>query len=321
MFTPSIRIFQMETLVIAIGGNSLLLPGSPMSVENQRSAVWETAFHLSALAISGYRIVITHGNGPQVGQIMRRSELAKDEVPPTVLDYAVAETQGGIGYQIQQALVDELGKRGRHIPVATVVTQVEVSKDDPGFKHPTKPIGSFMDKETAMDRKLKLGWQVTEDSGRGWRRIVASPWPQKIIEKDTIKMLVDAGTIVIACGGGGIPVTNGAVEVSGVEAVIDKDRASSVLAGELSADILLISTAVKKVCLNFGKPNEVSLDKLTVSEAKQYINEGHFAKGSMLPKIEACVHFLENGGKKAIITDPNHIEKALKGESGTIISQ
>lgn len=309
----------METLVVAVGGNSLLLPGSAMSVENQRAAVWETAFHLSALAISGYRIVITHGNGPQVGQIMRRSELAKDEVPPTVLDYAVAETQGGIGYQIQQALVDELRKRGRHIPVATVVTQVGVSLSDPGFKNPSKPIGSFMDKETAMDRKLKMGWDVTEDSGRGWRRIVASPWPLRIIEKDTIKMLVDAGTIVIACGGGGIPITNGAEEVSGVEAVIDKDRASSVLAGELSADILLISTAVKKVCLNFGKPDEVRLDTLSVSEARRYINEGHFAKGSMLPKIEACVHFLENGGKKAIITDPNHIVKALEGESGTTI--
>ncbi len=311
----------METIVIAVGGNSLLLPGSPMSVENQRAAVWETAFHLSALAVSGYRLVVTHGNGPQVGQIMRRSELAKSEVPETILDYAVAETQGGIGYQIQQALSEELTKRGKTFPVASIVTQVEVSSKDPGFKDPSKPIGSFMDEKTAKDRELKLGWKVVEDSGRGWRRVVASPWPNKIVESETIKLLVSAGTIVIACGGGGVPVIRGEEGLSGIEAVIDKDRASSVLAGELSAEILLISTAVPKVCLNFGKPNQISLDKVTLPEIKKYLSEGHFAKGSMLPKIEACIHFLENGGQRAIITDPNHINKALEGKSGTVITK
>ncbi|MEZ4813550.1 MAG: carbamate kinase, partial [Caldisericia bacterium] len=192
----------METIVIAVGGNSLLLPGSPMSVENQRAAVWETSFHLSALAASGYKLVVTHGNGPQVGQIMRRSELSKAEVPETVLDYAVAETQGGIGYQLQQALSEELDKRGVKLPVCSIVTQVEVSSKDPGFSDPSKPIGSFMDEKTAKDRELKLGWKVVEDAGRGWRRVVASPWPQSIIEKDIIKQLVSSGTLVIACGGG-----------------------------------------------------------------------------------------------------------------------
>ncbi|HOO97441.1 MAG TPA: carbamate kinase [Caldisericia bacterium] len=311
----------METLVVAIGGNSLLLPGSPMTVENQRAAVWETSFHLAAAAESGYRLVVAHGNGPQVGQIMRRSELSKSEVPETVLDYAVAETQGGIGYQIQQALSEELQKRGQQIDVVTLVTQVEVSSKDPGFKDPTKPIGSFMDKKTAKDRQLKLGWNIVEDSGRGWRRVVASPIPQKIVEGKLIAKLVEDGVIVIACGGGGIPVVRGEEGLSGIEAVIDKDRASAVMANQIGAEILLISTAVPKVCLHFGKPDEIALDRLTVTEARKHMSEGHFAKGSMLPKIEASVNFVENGGKMAIITDPAHISKALTFEAGTIITK
>ncbi len=311
----------MQRIVIAIGGNSLLLPGSAQTVANQRAAVWETAFHIAAAASQGYGIIVSHGNGPQVGQIMRRSELASVEIPETTLDYAVAETQGGVGYQIQQALAEELSKRGLPSKVITVVTQVEVSSSDKGFKNPTKPIGSFMDEKMAKDRALTLGWNVVEDSGRGWRRVVASPWPVSIIESETIKMLVDSGTIVVACGGGGIPVVKTPEGLAGIEAVIDKDRASAVLAGEVQADILLISTAVPKVCLNYGKPNEIALDKLTLGQAKKYLEEGHFAKGSMGPKIEAAIYFLEHGGRLAVITDPPHITKALKGEAGTFIAR
>ncbi|HNW32186.1 MAG TPA: carbamate kinase [Caldisericia bacterium] len=311
----------MERIVIAVGGNSLLLPGMTQTVQNQRAAVWETAFHIAAAVSAGYGIIVSHGNGPQVGQVMRRSELASHEVPETTLDYAVAETQGGIGYQLQQALTEELSKRGIKKNVITVVTQVEVSSSDKGFKNPTKPIGSFMDEKTAKERALTLGWNVVEDSGRGWRRVVASPWPQSIIEKDTIKDLVDSGIVVIACGGGGIPVVKGPEGLSGIEAVIDKDRASAVLALEVKASKLLVSTAVPKVCLNYGKPNQVQLDKLTLDEAKKYSEEGHFAKGSMGPKIEASIHFLENGGQQAVITDPAHITLALKGDAGTIVSR
>lgn len=309
----------MQRIVIAIGGNSLLLPGSAQTVENQRAAVWETIFHIANAASQGYGIIVSHGNGPQVGQIMRRSELASIEVPETTLDYAVAETQGGIGYQIQQALAEELSKRNLPSRVLTVVTQVEVSSSDNGFKNPTKPIGSFMDEKTSKDRALTLGWDIVEDSGRGWRRVVASPWPVSIIESDTIRMLVDYGVIVVACGGGGIPVVKSPEGLIGIEAVIDKDRASAVLAGEVQAETLLISTAVPNVCINYRKPNETALDYITIVQAKKYMEEGHFAKGSMGPKIEASIYFLEHGGKVAIITDPTHITKALKGEAGTFI--
>jgi carbamate kinase len=311
----------MERIVIAVGGNSLLMQGQNQTVLNQRAAVWETSFHIAAAAAAGYGIIVTHGNGPQVGLVMRRSELAASEIPETMLDYAVAETQGGIGYQIQQALAEELSKRGINSHVVTVVTQVEVSSSDPGFKNPSKPIGSFLDEKTAKERALTLGWKIVEDSGRGWRRVVASPWPVSIIENETIKMLVECGTVVIACGGGGIPVTKSPEGWVGIEAVIDKDRASAVLANEVNADILLISTAVPKVCLNFGKPDQISLDTLTLEDAKKYLADGHFAKGSMGPKIEAAIHFLENGGKKAVITDPTYITKSLKGEAGTTITR
>lgn len=308
-----------EKVVIAIGGNSLLLPGMNMTVANQRNAVWETAFSVASIAADGYRVIISHGNGPQVGLVMRRSELAKPEIAETTLDYAVAETQGGIGYQLQQALQDELAKRGIHEMVLTVVTQCEVSSADPGFKNPTKPIGSFMDKDTAMKMKQLMGWNVVEDSGRGWRRVVASPWPKSIIEAEAIKFLVENNAIVIACGGGGIPVVKSAEGLAGIEAVIDKDRASAVLALEVKADILLISTAVPKVYINFGKPDQKALDVVNLETAERYMAEGHFAKGSMGPKVEAAVHFIRNGGKKAVITDPGHIKKALAGEAGTII--
>lgn len=310
--------------VVAVGGNSLITDKNNPDVPHQWDAVRETCTHLADMIEDGWTLIVTHGNGPQVGYILRRNELAAPEVHTTPLDIIGADTQGSIGYMLQQALRNELYSRGIRKPVVAVVTQVLVDKDDPGFKHPSKPIGSFL--EEADARKFEEdGWQVVEDSGRGWRRVVASPIPLRVIEQDAIKTLTDADNIVIAVGGGGIPVvhnTKGELrELKGVYAVIDKDRATSLLARELDADLLLISTAVEKVALNFGKPNEEWLDHMTLAEAKQYLAEGiHFAPGSMAPKIEAVISFLENGGKKALITDPPNIARALRGETGTFIT-
>ena len=309
--------------VVAVGGNSLITDKNNPDVPHQWDAVRETCRHLANMIEDGWTLIVTHGNGPQVGYILRRNELAAPEVHTTPLDIIGADTQGSIGYMLQQALRNELYSRGIRKPVVSVVTQVLVDKDDPGFQNPNKPIGSFMEEEEAREFE-KDGWQVVEDAGRGWRRVVASPIPLRVIEQDAIKTLTDADNTVIAVGGGGIPVvhnTKGELrELSGVYAVIDKDRATSLLAKELEADLLLISTAVEKVALNFGKENEEWLDSMTLVEAKQYLAEGiHFAPGSMAPKIEAVVTFLENGGKKALITDPKNIARALKGETGTFI--
>ena len=309
--------------VVAVGGNSLITDKHHPDVPHQWDAVRETCRHLADMVEDGWTLVVTHGNGPQVGYILRRNELASHEVHPTPLDVIGADTQGSIGYMLQQALRNELNSRGIDKPVVSVVTQVLVDRDDPGFKNPTKPIGSFM--EEADARKFEAeGWQVVEDAGRGWRRVVASPIPLEVVEQDAIQTLTSAGNIVIAVGGGGIPVVQNKKgelrELSGVFAVIDKDRASALLAQQIGADLLLISTAVEKVALNFGKPNEQWLDHMTLAEAKTYMAEGtHFAKGSMAPKIEAVITFLETGGKKALITDPANIARALRGETGTFI--
>ncbi|MBP6470959.1 MAG: carbamate kinase [Chloroflexi bacterium] len=309
--------------VVAVGGNSLITDKHHPDVPHQWDAVRETCRHLADMVEDGWTLVVTHGNGPQVGYILRRNELASHEVHPTPLDVIGADTQGSIGYMLQQALRNELNSRGIDKPVVSVVTQVLVDREDPGFKNPTKPIGSFM--EEADARKFEAeGWQVVEDAGRGWRRVVASPIPLEVVEQDAIQTLTTAGNIVIAVGGGGIPVVQNKKgelrELSGVFAVIDKDRASALLAQQIGADLLLISTAVEKVALNFGKPNEQWLDHMTLAEAKAYMAEGtHFAKGSMAPKIEAVITFLETGGKKALITDPANIARALRGETGTFI--
>ncbi|MBK6328364.1 MAG: carbamate kinase [Chloroflexi bacterium] len=309
--------------VVAVGGNSLITDKHHPDVPHQWDAVRETCRHLADMVEDGWTLVVTHGNGPQVGYILRRNELAAHEVHATPLDVIGADTQGSIGYMLQQALRNELNSRGINKPVVSVVTQVLVDRDDPGFKNPTKPIGSFM--EEADARKFEAeGWQVVEDAGRGWRRVVASPIPLEVVEQDAIQTLTSAGNIVIAVGGGGIPVVQNQKgelrELSGVFAVIDKDRASALLAQQIGADLLLISTAVEKVALNFGKPNEQWLDHMTLAEAKAHMAEGtHFAKGSMAPKIEAVITFLEAGGKKALITDPANIARALRGETGTFI--
>lgn len=309
--------------VIAIGGNSLIKDEKKKSVEDQYQAAKETTFHIADMIESGWDVAIGHGNGPQVGFILRRSEIAAKvegmhEVP---LDVCGADSQGAIGYALQQTLQNELYRRGIKKSVATVVTQVLVDKNDAAFKHPSKPIGSFMDEAEAKRREKEMGWTVVEDAGRGWRRVVASPLPKEVVELDAVEALIKAGTIVVTVGGGGIPVIDvGDHEYQGVAAVIDKDFASSLLARLIKADMFLISTAVEKVAIHFGKPEQKWLDKMTVAEAKAYLEEGiHFAKGSMAPKIEAAIWYLENGGKEALITNPENIGRALKGETGTRI--
>ncbi len=311
-----------KTAVIAIGGNSLIKDNAHQKIEDQYQAAKETCYHIADMIEAGWNVAIGHGNGPQVGLILRQSEVAAkvENLPETPLDVCGAESQGLIGYLLQQNLQNELFRRKIHQNVATVITQVLVDKNDPAFLHPTKPIGGFMTEQEAKRKAEELGWTVVEDAGRGWRRVVASPDPKEVVELDTIKALIEAGVIVITVGGGGIPVIDkGDGDYMGVAAVIDKDFASSLLAQEINADIFIISTAVEKVALNYGKPNEKLIDRMTVAEAKQYIQEGHFAKGSMLPKVQACIRYLEAGGKEALITNPENIGRALRGETGTWI--
>lgn len=314
---------EKKIAVVAIGGNSLIKDKQHKTVEDQYQAAKETTQHIADMIEAGWDVAIGHGNGPQVGFILRRSEIANkvEGLHQVPLDVCGADSQGAIGYALQQNLQNVLHRRGLHKPVATVITQVAVDKNDPAFQNPAKPIGSFMDEADAQKRASELGWSVVEDAGRGWRRVVPSPLPKKVVELESVKTLVNAGVVVITVGGGGIPVVETEDGVyMGTAAVIDKDYASSLLAQLLDADLLLISTAVEKVALNFGKPNQQWIDRMTLSEAKQYLAEGiHFAKGSMAPKIQAIIWFLENGGKQALITDPKNIGRALKGETGTWI--
>jgi len=309
--------------VVAIGGNSLIKDEKHKTVEDQYQAAKETTFHIADMIEAGWDVAIGHGNGPQVGFILRRSEIAAKvegmhEVP---LDVCGADSQGAIGYALQQTLQNELYRRGITKNVATVITQVLVDKNDPAFKNPTKPIGSFMDEPEAKRRQTDMGWNVVEDAGRGWRRVVASPIPKEVVELESVKTLLSAGVVVITVGGGGIPVIDaGEGQYKGIAAVIDKDFASSLLARLIKADLLLISTAVEKVAINFGKPDQKWLDRMTLAEAKKYLAEGaHFAKGSMAPKIQAIIWYLEAGGKQALITNPENIGRAIKGETGTWI--
>jgi carbamate kinase len=310
---------KRKIAVVAIGGNSLIKDKTHQTVEDQYEAARETSGHIAKMIRDGWDVAISHGNGPQVGFILRRSELASHELHEIPLDVCGADTQGAIGYSLQQNLYNHFVHLGIDKDIATVVTQVEVSADDPAFKKPSKPIGSFMDEPQAISRRDIEGWDVLEDAGRGWRRVVASPRPVRIVEEPAVKRLIEAGIVVVAVGGGGIPVVadeNG--NLRGVAAVIDKDFASALLANKIGADLFMISTAVEKVALNFGKPEQRWLDHLSVSDAKQYLAEGtHFAKGSMAPKIQAAIEFIEGGGEKVIITNPENMEKALAGETGT----
>ena len=293
--------------VVAVGGNALIKDKNQKSVQDQFAAAQDTMKHIVDMIEKGWDVVITHGNGPQVGFILRRSELAKDVLHEVPLDYCGADTQGAIGYMFQKALMNEFSRRGLKKNAATVVTQTVVNKDDPAFKHPTKPIGTFMDEAEAKTRETKDGWTVVEDAGRGWRRVVPSPLPERIVEAEAIDTLIHAGIIVVGVGGGGIPVViNDQGEIEGVEAVIDKDFGSALMAKNINADLFVISTAVEKVALNFNQPDQVWLDEITVAEAKQ-------------PKMKAIIQFLEQGGKQALITDPEHIGEALEGKTGTWI--
>lgn len=309
--------------VVAVGGNSLILDPKKVTVEDQYIAAAETSKHIADMIEAGWDVAIGHGNGPQVGFILRRSEIAAkyEKMHEVPLDVCGADSQGAIGYALQQTLQNELSRRGIKKPVATVVTQVKVDKNDKAFQNPTKPIGGFMDEAEAKRRQAELGWNVVEDAGRGWRRVVASPIPMEVVEIESVKTLIAAGTVVVTVGGGGIPVIDdGKGGCIGTAAVIDKDFASSLLARLIKADLFVISTAVEKVAINYGKPNEKWLDKMTLAEAKAYLAEGiHFAKGSMAPKIQAIIMYLENGGKEALITNPENIGRALKGETGTRI--
>ena len=309
-----------KTAVVAVGGNALILDKKHEDVASQVGAVEQTCKHIADMIEQGWNVIVTHGNGPQVGFILRRNELAAGEVHQTPLDVIGADTQGAIGYMISRALDNEFKHRGIKRSVAAVVTQVVVDRHDTGFTNPTKGIGGFTteDKARVFERE---GWMVREDAGRGWRRMIASPQPLRIVERDAIKTLIDNNFIVVGVGGGGIPVIEDeAGDLKGVFAVIDKDRASALLASDLQADLLLISTAVEKVALNFNKPDQIWLDKLTLAEAKKYYNEGHFLSGSMGPKIEAIIAFLEaTPGGKGLITDPAHIVDAIAGKTGTWI--
>jgi carbamate kinase len=312
---------ETKTAVIAIGGNSLILSKNHEDVGSQWAAVQETCKHVADMIERGWNLVITHGNGPQVGFILRRNELAAHEVHTTPLDVIGADTQGSIGYMISQALGNEFTRRGIQRPIAAVVTQVLVDRNDPGFQHPTKGIGGFTSEDKARQFE-KDGWWVIEDAGRGWRRVIASPEPIKIVELEAIRSLVEQGFVVIAVGGGGIPVIEDEDgRLVGTRAVIDKDRATSLLARELMVDLFLVSTAVPQVAINFNKPDQQWLDRITLAEAEAYYQKGHFAAGSMGPKIEAVISFLKAHPQgQALITDPANIARALDGESGTWIT-
>ena len=312
-----------RTAVVAIGGNSLIRDKTHQTVRDQYIAAKETCHHIVAMIKDGWNVVITHGNGPQVGFVLRRSELAAGELHEVPLDVCGADTQGAIGYALQQNLINEFRRFGVERGAATVICQTEVAADDPAFENPTKPIGSFMDAEQAEQRRAEEGWVLIEDANRGYRRVVASPQPLRIVELPAIRSLITAGTVVITAGGGGIPVVvaeNG--DLTGVPAVIDKDLAAALLASDLGADLLLITTAVEKVALNFGTPEQRWLDRLTLSEAKAYLAVGtHFAKGSMAPKMQAMIEYLERGGTEGIITDTPNVDRALAGETGTRITR
>ncbi len=311
-----------ELIVVAIGGNSIIKDNASQSIEHQAEAVKAVASTVLEMLASDYNVVLTHGNGPQVGLDLRRSEIAheREGLPLTPLANCVADTQGGIGYLIQQALNNRLAQRGEQKAV-TVVTQVEVDKNDPGFTHPTKPIGAFFSENQRDElQQAHPEWRFVEDSGRGYRRVVASPEPKRIVEAEAIKALTRQGFVVIGAGGGGIPVVRSPQgDYQSVDAVIDKDLSTALLAREIDADILVITTGVEKVCVNFGKPDQLALGRVGISEMSRYMQEGHFPAGSMLPKIVASLAFLQHGGKRVIITTPECLPAALRGETGTHI--
>lgn len=308
-----------KTIVIALGGNAIKSAGQEGTFEEQYESVNKTTEHIAKLVEAGNKVIITHGNGPQVGDLLLQHDSAKNQVPPFPMFMCGAQTQGSIGFLIQQTLQNHLFKKGIEVNVATIITQVLVDKEDPAFSNPTKPVGPFYEKEEDFAEEKAKGFVFIEDAGRGFRRVVPSPVPKEIVELSSIKNVSNSGIVVIASGGGGIPVVDNDGDYEGVDAVIDKDRAGQLLATELRADIFMVLTDIEKVALNFNTPEQKDLNKMTVEECKKYTEEGHFAKGSMLPKIQAAMAFVENGGEKAIITHPSKALEGLTGETGTTI--
>lgn len=312
--------YMSKKVLVALGGNAILKRGKKGTAEEQFENVRKTCRHLVRLLKDGYKLAITHGNGPQVGDILLKNERSKDVLPPMPLDVCGAQSQGMIGYMLQQSMRNEMKEAGVNVPVVSLVTQTIVDENDVAFKNPTKPIGTFYTVSEAEKLRREKGWTMVEDSGRGYRRVVPSPQPREIVEKDTIRTLFESGAIVIAVGGGGVPVTvkeDGGLE--GVVAVIDKDLGAQIFASDIGAEVLLMLTDVEKVFLNYGKPSQTDLDEMTIVEAKQCLQEGHFAPGSMAPKVEAAIKFLEAGGEKAVISSLEMGRKALEGKAGTTI--
>jgi carbamate kinase len=307
--------------VVAVGGNALIRDDRHTSLGDQYDAVCATATHVADMVAAGWNVVVTHGNGPQVGFILRRSEIADGQVPTVPVRYAVGDTQGAIGFMFQNAVGNELARRGIDKPVVALVTQTLVDPGDPAFAHPDKPIGSFMNEDVARRFERELGWTIMQDSNRGWRRSIASPQPLRIVEAPIIARLARDGVLVIACGGGGIAVRQTARgELEGVEAVVDKDRASALLAIEMDADLLMIPTGVERVAIRFGKPGQQWLDRIGIDQAQRYAADGEFGEGSMRPKIEALLAFVtRRRGGRGVITNPESIARALRGETGTWI--
>jgi carbamate kinase len=311
-----------RTAVIAVGGNSLITDTEHQGIPDQYEAAVDTVKRIVDIMEAGWNVIVTHGSGPQVGYILRRSEIAIKEVAPVPMDYADADIQGAVGYMFQRALHNEFVKRGLARDAIAVVSQVLVDHNDPAFTNPTKPIGPQLDESIAKERAKELGWTVKDDVGRGWRRFVPSPTPKKILELKQVELLARHGFIVIACGGGGIPVVeNKKKYLVGVEAVIDKDLASSLLASDLKADTFIITTSVDRVAINFNSPEEEWLDSLTLDRARELYRADHFDPGSMGPKILAMINYLEGGGAEGIITNPENMLDALNGLSGTVFTK
>ncbi len=308
--------------VVAVGGNALIRDKDHLSIPDQYEQVVVTVRHITDMIVAGWNVILTHGNGPQMGFILRRSELSIHEVDPVPMDYAGADLQGAIGYMFVKAFRNEFRRRGIAREPVAVVTETLVDLKDPAFANPTKPIGSHMEEGKAKQLAAKQGWVVKDDAGRGWRRVVPSPMPKRIIDYEVIGHLARAGYLVIGCGGGGIPVIEDeSGDIRGVEAVIDKDHASSLLARSIGADLFLVSTGVERVAVDFGKPSQRWLDRMTVAEAKRHHADNQFDPGSMGPKIQALIAYLEGGGGQGMITNPSNIGRALAGQTGTLVVQ
>ena len=309
----------MKTILLAVGGNSLIRAGEKGTITEQLANARRTAREIVGLIREGFRIVLTHGNGPQVGAALLRSEAGASQVPAQPLDVCGAATQGEIGYILGQALEGELRSASLQVPIVSVVTRTIISLDDPSMKHPTKPVGPFYSREEALERQRQLGWQIVEDAARGYRRVVPSPEPIEIVELEVIRGLVERGVLVIGCGGGGIPVARQGEDIVGVEAVIDKDRASALLASHLGADLFVISTDTDFVYLDYKKPTQRPLHEVCAGDLERYMAEGHFPPGSMGPKVQSVLRFLRDGGKQAIIASAENLQKAVAGHGGTHI--